>query len=836
MAKLPAQILTPQDKHYVVVEKQTAFIHCKVFGAPTPQILWSKEDMEAVLQDPRYFVNTSGTLRITDVQVTDGGVFTCNASNLIGADSVTATLTVRNASQIVEPPRDQHIQRLHPVTFSCLVEADLSLLPMYLQWKKDGVDINEADDDESTYHIQDGQLKIKSVGYKDEGVYTCIATTKLDSVTASAQLIVVDQPDPPFDLVLKIVREREVQLSWSPGNNHNSPIEEFVVEFEENIFDAGTWHVMRRLDGDQQEAHLALSPYVNYSFRVYSVNGFGRSVPSENTERYMAPSAAPEKNPGRVKGEGSLPSNMIITWEVLKGLDWNGPDLQYSVKWRQQGGESEWKELVVESPPYVVNGTPTFVPFQIQVQAFNQEGSGPEARTVIGYSGENYPLENPESVGVANVSNSTVRVSWSPVRVESLRGHLRGYNVTYWKQPDGQHHHLTVHGNHSHAVLHGLEPYTQYSLEVKVFNNKGQGLGTQPAHHFTTAEGVPSQPVMLHLELLKDTEVAASWGQPHRPNGILTGYVLQYQQINGTESGPLREQNVSMPGPTRLTLRELQPHYVYKFHVSGVTSAGRGHAVTKEIFTSREGEPRVLKNISCVMSETNSNISWIGLEGYRVTELHIQYMKKDGAGNWKDSSPLNSSLSYFVLEGLEPGTPYIIKLWQLGRFKNITVWDKEVQTNGPALTELNSRIATEGWFIGVISAIVLLVLILLIACFIKRNKGGKYSVKDKEDAHVDSEARPMKDETFGEYRSLESDNDQEEKPFEGSQPSLDDHIKPLGSDDSLVEYTDSVDVQYNEDGSFIGQYSGSKEEKEAAGAANGSSGGASPVNIDVALE
>lgn len=35
--------------------------------------------------------------------------------------------------------------------------------------------------------------------------------------------------------------------------------------------------------------------------------------------------------------------------------------------------------------------------------------------------------------------------------------------------------------------------------------------------------------------------------------------------------------------------------------------------------------------------------------------------------------------------------------------------------------------ATEGWFIGFVSAIVVLLLVLLILCFIKRSKGGKYS-------------------------------------------------------------------------------------------------------------
>lgn len=42
-------------------------------------------------------------------------------------------------------------------------------------------------------------------------------------------------------------------------------------------------------------------------------------------------------------------------------------------------------------------------------------------------------------------------------------------------------------------------------------------------------------------------------------------------------------------------------------------------------------------------------------------------------------------------------------------------------------SEMPSGFATQGWLIGLISAIVLLVLILLILCLIKRRKGGKYA-------------------------------------------------------------------------------------------------------------
>ncbi|GCC42896.1 hypothetical protein chiPu_0027052, partial [Chiloscyllium punctatum] len=113
----------------------------------------------------------------------------------------------------------------------------------------------------------------------------------------------------------------------------------------------------------------------------------------------------------------------------LSELDWNGPELEYIVKWRQLTEGREWKELVVETSPYTVNNTPTFTPYQIQVQASNQFGVGPKPRTIIGYSGEDYPLVNPDRVAVLNESSSSVRVTWSPVPADSLRGHLRGYNV-----------------------------------------------------------------------------------------------------------------------------------------------------------------------------------------------------------------------------------------------------------------------------------------------------------------------------------------------------------------------------------------------------------------------
>lgn len=45
------------------------------------------------------------------------------------------------------------------------------------------------------------------------------------------------------------------------------------------------------------------------------------------------------------------------------------------------------------------------------------------------------------------------------------------------------------------------------------------------------------------------------------------------------------------------------------------------------------------------------------------------------------------------------------------------------------------NIATRGWFIGMMLAIAFLLLILIIVCIVKRNRGGKYAVHEQEAAH-----------------------------------------------------------------------------------------------------
>lgn len=69
-------------------------------------------------------------------------------------------------------------------------------------------------------------------------------------------------------------------------------------------------------------------------------------------------------------------------------MEHNGPGLEYKVSFRRQDVEDDWREHTVKRHSFVVKNTPTFVPYEIKIQARNHQGWGPEPRVVSGYSGE----------------------------------------------------------------------------------------------------------------------------------------------------------------------------------------------------------------------------------------------------------------------------------------------------------------------------------------------------------------------------------------------------------------------------------------------------------------
>uniref|UniRef100_A0A8D0D4E1 Neural cell adhesion molecule L1-like protein n=1 Tax=Sander lucioperca TaxID=283035 RepID=A0A8D0D4E1_SANLU len=681
--KPPEWVIEPESQLSMI--GSDVLIKCSASGTPQPTITWRVNGAPA--PNRKVF---DDTIVLRNAKASDSAVYQCEASNKHGTLLSNANIMIMSKYLM-----------MHCNVFSSP--------PSTITWSKD--DSSESVEGPRLTIHDNGSLEIYSVEKDDTGQYTCLAKNTEGSSAVDAMLYVKGKQ---FYLLMCL---KSVKLKWIPGDDHNSSTTEFIIEYEESQWEPGNWKELLRVPGNHNSAVLKLHGHVDYRFRVSGLNAVGRGLPSEPTERYKTPPAAPDKNPENIKIEGHLPHEMDINWEPLLPIEHNGPGLEYKVSYRRQDVEEDWKEHMVKRHSFVVKNTPTFMPYEIKIQARNHQGWGPEPKIVTGYSGEDFPSAAPEDVAVEGLNSSVVKVSWTRVHKDKLHGHLGGYRINWWrlrslvasKKSHGDKHTLTFPGDQSHATVPGLTPFSEYSLIVMTFNGRGNGPGSHPLN-FKTPEGGRI------VEKQHGHTVSLVWAPPLEPNGILTGYLLEYQLINDTEEvGPLQTVDISNPDTTKWNLRDLEPVSKYKFYLRSCTTVGCGPVVSEECTTTLE----------------------------------------------------------------------------------------------TSLASIHGGISTQGWFIGLMCAIALLTLIVLIACFVNRNKGGKYSVKEKEDLHPDVESQGMNDDTFCEY----SDND--EKPLKGSQHSLSREIKAGDSGDSLVDYGDE-DVQFNEDGSFIGEYAGRKEKRVSA--------------------
>ncbi|XP_073523125.1 neurofascin isoform X11 [Phyllobates terribilis] len=735
---VPSRVLGPRNQLIRVIEYNRTQLDCPFFGSPIPTLRWFKNGQGSNLDGGNYRVHENGTLEISVVRKEDQGKYTCVATNILGNAENTVRLEVKEPTRIIKGPEDQIARRGSSVRMDCRVRSDPSLR-LIVTWMKDDSHLYIS----SRMKKEDDALIIFGAAEKDQGAYTCVAKTELDQDFAKAYLTIQDKPDPPMDLELTDLAERSVRLTWVPGDDNNSPITGFIIQFEEDRFQSGTWNNLASVPGNVNSALLRLSPYVNYQFRVLALNDLGSSMPSPSSERYQTNGAPPEVNPGDIRGAGTRKDNMEITWTPLNSTQAYGPNLRYNVKWRQRHTGEPWSNVTVWTNKHVVWNTPVYTPYEIRVQAENEFGRSPEPGTVIGYSGEDYPKAAPTDIRLRVTNSTAISLQWTRVAPASVQGSLVEYRAYYWRESSllrgvwvsRKKLQQSFIGDRVRGIVSFLIPYSNYKLYMVAVNGRGDGPKSD-IKEFTTPEGVPSQPKNFRFSEPNRETIFLDWSPPEHPNGNLTGYGLRYQAFNGSRfARPVVE--ILSPNQTKFTIARTDPISRYRITLSARTQVGAGEVVTVD-------------------------------------------------------TPLRP-------DEVPPTSAY---------------------------TKNQVDIATQGWFIGLMCAVALLVLILLIVCFIKRSRGGKYPVREKKEVALGPEDQKDDDGSF-DY------SDEDNKPLQGSQTSIDGTIKQQESDDSLVDYGEGGEGQFNEDGSFIGQYTVKKDKDETEG--NESSEATSPVNVIYSL-
>nr|XP_057926871.1 hemicentin-1 [Doryrhamphus excisus] len=205
---------TTEPREVQATQDSAITLECHAGGNPPPQISWLKNGQPLFLTPRTRLLTGDSMLRISPLQLSDAGVYTCIARSQAGLAELSYDV------QVHVPPGVDHVEPVEPVT---VVKGSLVTLtceargvpPPTLTWMKDGQPLS--------LHrnlLLDGQetrLQLPDVAPSDAGLYSCVASNQAGSSTKTFNLTVLEPPkiarsnSAPEDLTIAVNSPLELE-------------------------------------------------------------------------------------------------------------------------------------------------------------------------------------------------------------------------------------------------------------------------------------------------------------------------------------------------------------------------------------------------------------------------------------------------------------------------------------------------------------------------------------------------------------------------------------------------------------------------------------------------
>ncbi|XP_030391158.1 hemicentin-2 isoform X2 [Gopherus evgoodei] len=166
-------------------------MECQARGSPPLQISWLRDGLPLPLSHRVRLLSAGRTLRISPVQDSDTGIYTCVASSRAGVAERSFILQIQVPPALEPSESSEAVTAVtnSAVTFTCAASG--SPLPT-LTWLKDGKPLilqnNLVPNGPGT------RLYLESVQPTDSGIYSCVAENEAGEVSKHFHLSVVEPP------------------------------------------------------------------------------------------------------------------------------------------------------------------------------------------------------------------------------------------------------------------------------------------------------------------------------------------------------------------------------------------------------------------------------------------------------------------------------------------------------------------------------------------------------------------------------------------------------------------------------------------------------------------
>ncbi|UXI20068.1 DNA repair protein [Sarcoptes scabiei] len=812
--KLPPEIVDPPEKETLAVVTSDVILKCRVFGAPKPEVKWEKDDTP--LNGANYEVLENGDLRIHHVLVTDQGKYKCIATNKFGIKFATGELKVKGKTKIIHSPENFEVAAKKTAVFRCSAEADPSLdLKISWAFNERRIDISH---DPRIVQSTDNSLTITTTKELDSGVYTCIASTELDSVNASATLTVQDVPNAPKIISVEC-NELTAMVEWIPTGDNRAPVLSYDIQYNTSFHPDNWLNAFTNVPVPDTKFKVAMSPWTNFTFRVIAKNKIGPSEPSVPHGFCSTKEDVPYKNPDNVVGKGEAPGALTIRWTPMTPIDHNSEGFYYKVSWKRHDIENDsWNSRTItdwKQNYLTIENQPIFKPYRIKVEAHNRRGAAHTAAgEIIGWSSEAKPLRSPENFRVVEIrDHKSALMAWDPVSSDSVRGHFQGYKIQTYAVGEDEKlmREVKIPPNVSKALVQIFKPNSRNIAKIFVYNSMYM---SDPSNEVVvnTPEGVPGPVSSFEGIAMGSNAIYLYWSPPDEPNGKIKGYRIFYEIVDGTELGPKQERfpQIDDPKITGVKLGNLRPGTKYRITNHAITKMGMGEPFFIELETKSEdaaAQPdKPIFDINSVRANDGSDhvkITWFpNSSKIPGNNFYVQYRLKGTNTFLSTPRDENQDSTVVYISGLDPDKTYEMRIVAVdGKYETPSELKEIIPSGAYGMDPIGHIANFAPWFISMMCAIALIIVAVVLVCIVKRNRGGKYSVHEKEIAHGKDD---YEEAGFNEYN----------KPLayggRGSRHSINSSLNAESDEDSMADY-EADSSKFGEDGSFIGEYGPKKK-------------------------
>ncbi|XP_052901229.1 protein sidekick isoform X2 [Anopheles moucheti] len=564
------------------------------------------------------------------------------------------------------------------------------------------------------------------------------------------------------------VQSEQITFSWTPGRDGFAPLRYYSVQFREN---EGSWTLISERVDPAVTSYTAsgLKPHTYYQFRIQATNDLGPSSYSRESIQIRTLPAAPSEPITGLKVVPITTTSVRVQWLALRFNTWNG-DAEtggYRILYQPL---SDFPSTLQSTPKMDVLGVNEVSAvladltqdrnYEIILQPFNSQGSGPASSPVAVYVGEAVPIGEPLNIEGKAISSTEVRLSWNPPQQNTQNGELLGYKIFYLatdtsaqdlepgpssdvggvnsgsvarrnKTPEEEIE--VVPASYTSHNLVFLDKYTEYRIQILAFNPAGDGPRSAPITVKTLA-GLPGPPTQLLFSDITMNSLTVSWDVPRKRNGLILGYIVAYETTEDNEK--FSKQVKQKVSGTNLIVQNLEEEVTYTFTVRAQT-IDYGPAISGNVTTGpQDGSPGSPRELMISKSQASVQMHWINGQSGKgpILGYYIETKKRDDL-RWETvARTTNGPIQEFTVsfQNLLPSTAYKFRVISYNRYGiSCPVYsDDAVLTPSKLYLEYGylqlKPFYRQTWFMVALAATSIVIVIMVIAVLCVKSKSYKY--------------------------------------------------------------------------------------------------------------